>query len=125
MNILCLDPGLSHTGIAISTEGLLASPLSTIHQKDPQKMEAEIVSLIKKYQPTKIVIGIPESGEISLLAPKLQKTLQSYFPKTEFILYSEDLSSKMAESILSQHKAKKDDHQIAAAVILQQYLDSI
>ncbi|MBI1872238.1 Holliday junction resolvase RuvX, partial [Candidatus Collierbacteria bacterium] len=52
-----IDPGLSKIGVAISYEGKLAEPLSTI---EAHNLINQIKELIEKYQPDVIVIGQPD-----------------------------------------------------------------
>ncbi|KKT69283.1 MAG: hypothetical protein UW64_C0002G0047 [Microgenomates group bacterium GW2011_GWC1_44_37] len=54
--ILCLDPGTAHTGIAISEEGILATPVATVYEKDLDQLITKIMPYLIKYNPDKIVI---------------------------------------------------------------------
>ena len=125
---LCIDPGLSHTGIAISDPTHLVEPLTTIHAKDKHKILTQILSIIKEQSPDHIIIGQPPFGPIRSLSEEIFNTLQQQF-RGEIHLFSEDLSSKMAIKKLvqsggSKQSRKGKQHAAAAAVILQEFLDS-
>lgn len=123
-----IDPGLSHTGIAISHEGILSQPLTTINTKDPAKLLTQLLRLIDQYQPSTIIIGQPQSGPIHSLSATLAQDLSSKIT-TPVHLINEDLSTKDSQAAL--YHAKKSlasrqrlNHAAAAAFILQSYLEN-
>ncbi|MBU1071332.1 Holliday junction resolvase RuvX [Patescibacteria group bacterium] len=125
---LCVDPGLSHTGIAVSDSTHLVEPLTTIHTKNPDKILTKIFSIIKKQNPNQVIIGQPPFGPIRSLSQSIFDALKQQF-KGEIYLFSEDLSSKMAvkkmvESGGTKRSRRAKQHAAAAAVILQDFLDS-
>ncbi len=127
--ILCLDPGTAHTGIAISEEGILATPVATIYEKDLDQLVVKIKPYLLKHNPDYIIIGIPEYGPIVKLATDLSEKIYAVYPK-EIIFFREDLSSHTARNVMKTQgktlaKRKKEEHQTAAALILQDYLDSL
>ncbi len=129
MIILCLDPGTAHTGLAISEEGILATPLATIYEKDLGELVKKLTPYLTKYHPDKIVIGVPEYGPIVNFARDLSEKIYNVYPK-EILFYQEDLSSTSARKTMKEQgktlvKRKKEEHQTAAALILQDYLDSL
>ena len=125
---LCIDPGLSHTGFATADSNHLAQPLTTIHAKNPSQILTEVLSVIKEQKPDQIVIGQPDFGPIHSLAQDLYKAIRKTF-KGELHLFPEDLSSQVAIKKLVQSGGSKKNrrdkqHSAAAAVILQDFLDS-
>lgn len=127
--ILCLDLGIAHTGIAISHEGILAEPLTTIFEANKEKLIGKLIPVIAKNTPEKIVIGTPSHGPLVKEALDLKTKLEKIF-SGEIILFSEDLSTRSAKSLLKDTgktlvRRKKVEHQTAAAIILEDYLDSI
>jgi len=126
---LCLDLGTAHTGIAISHEGILAEPLATIYESKLNKLIEKLISFISENHPDTIVIGIPNHGPLVEYANNLKKEIQNNF-SGEVVLFSEDLSSRSARSLLKETgktlvRRKHDEHQTAAAIILEDYLDSL
>jgi len=127
--ILCLDLGTAHTGLAISYEGILSQPLATIFESKLDKLIGKLTPFIAKNHPDKIVIGVPSYGVLVEYSAKLKEELGKIFPG-EIILFSEDLSSRSAKTILKDTgktlaRRKKAEHQTAAALILEEYLDSL
>lgn len=128
MKYLCLDLGTAHTGIAISEEGELATPHSTIFEKDFDLLVGKIIPVLAKINPDILVIGAPDHGPLVKYSQDLSDKLEKVF-SGQIVFYNEDLSSKKAQSTLSNskksHSQKKQiEHQTAAAHILQDYLDN-
>lgn len=127
--ILCLDLGTAHTGIAISEEGILATPLATIFERDLDKLIGRLTPFIAQFDPEKIILGVPSHGILVEYSKQLSEKLKNIY-SGEVIFFSEDLSSSKARSKMKElHKTlvkkKKEEHQTAAAIILQEYLDSL
>lgn len=98
---LCLDVGSKKTGIAHNFEmNTIASPYKTI---ETQKVPEEITSL-EQYDFTHIIVGIPlaypESSSYRFIE-NLTYTLQSRFPKMNFIFWDETSTS---QTIREQYK---------------------
>ncbi len=133
--ILAIDHGTVRIGLAISDEmELVASPLMTLDAK--QEPEREIVRVVKDKHIGTIVIGMPfhmngQRGEaaqrVEKFATALGKVLQHEVP-IEFV--DERLSSVEAEASMSRAgitgKRERNEivDQLAAVVILQDYLNS-
>lgn len=129
MKYLCLDLGTAHTGIAVSEEGVLATPLATIFERDEDVLIGKIISIIAQNNPDFLIVGVPEHGPLVKYANHIGEKLKEYF-EGEIIYFEEDLSSKKAQKTLDRtsksHQQKKQiEHQTAAAHILQDYLDSL
>ena len=129
MNILCIDPGTAHTGIAITNDGVLAEPLDTIFERDIDKLVGKLTPFIARLNPKKIVIGQPDHGPLLVYAKELKEKISKIY-NGEIILFAEDLSSrtaqiKMKEAGKKYAERKQKEHQTAAALILQDYLEQI
>lgn len=121
MNYLGLDYGEAKIGIAIAT-GLLAEPLTTINTNNAIKI---LEQLIQKHQIDKIIIGLPDGPVKSQVEEFIQKLRTMNY---ELITIDETLSSHDArEGLLHTTPTKRRliEHQVAAALILQSYLDSM
>ncbi|MCI5969528.1 MAG: Holliday junction resolvase RuvX, partial [Oscillospiraceae bacterium] len=107
----------------------------TLPNKVFDKMLESLDEIYNEYKPEKIVLGFPKNmdgsvgfrGDITL---EFKKTLEEKYPKSEIILYDERLSTVMADRFLSATNTrgsgrKKVIDTVSAAVILQNYLDSI
>lgn len=133
---LGLDLGSKTLGISISTSGIIASNLETFRFTEDNYEEPIIYlkELIEKNKITHVVLGLPRHmnndlgirGEISL---KFKDRLQEV-TNVEVILWDERLSTKQALDTLikgsvRREKQKKLKDELAATIILQNYLNSI
>jgi putative holliday junction resolvase len=125
--IVALDLGDQWIGSAISDAlQLLAQPFKTVPVKD---LGSFLHSLMSE-QITTIVVGYPLTlkGTESLQTKKIVATKQELslaFPTLNFVLWDERLTSQQAQNL--KHARTKEEklksHSIAAAFILQSYLD--
>lgn len=136
MRILGIDYGDARVGIAVSDPLLFtAQGIKTLPNRVFEKMLESLDEIYNEYKPEKIVLGFPKNmdgsvgfrGDITL---DFKKTLEERYPKSEVILYDERLSTVMADRFLSETNTrgsgrKKVIDTVSAAVILQNYLDSI
>ena len=132
--ILAIDHGTVRIGLALCDElELVASPLNTL-QNSPRVMD-ELVRIIRDKRVAKIIIGAPilMSGHkgaamerVERFAELLGKALEHELP---IELVDERLSSVTAEKALKRegHEINPKEglvDQLAATVILQDYLNS-
>jgi len=129
-----LDVGDKRLGIALSDElGLTAQPHKTLERKNARQDFEQLRGIVKEYQVVAIVVGLPKNMNgtmgrqarlVSDFAGKIEKDLG-----VPVILWDERLSTVAAERVLldadvSRAKRKNRVDRIAAALILQGYLDS-
>lgn len=119
MNYLGIDYGKKHVGLAVAF-GPLAQPWG---ETTPNKLVAKVWEMKTRFEITELVLGIPEGKikkEVLDLADKLRA--EGFAVN----LADETLSSYDAKKAV-RHKSKKKragiEHQAAAAVILQSWLD--
>lgn len=130
--LLGLDIGGKRIGVAVSDElGMIASPVSTIDARGD--VAGELRTLISKYGVSRLIVGLPigmsgregpQSAEVRSVADKLGKVLE-----IEIVYSDERLSSAMASQALISQGTRRDKRKqhidaMAAAVILQGYLDN-
>ena len=140
MRSLGLDIGDKKTGVAISDpDGVLATPLTVIERRNQEDVIADIIKLVEQYKVECIVVGLPYSldGHLTQQAmkvkdftEKLQNVIASRSPKINIQMWDERLSSVAAERLMIEagtRKNKRKQHQdaLAAAIILQGFLDSL
>ena len=134
MRYLGLDLGSRTLGVAVSdATGFIASSYDTIrHNEDYDSLIEKIKILVEQLKIDAIVLGFPKKmnntvgpkGELSLLfKEKLEKVLD-----VPVYLQDERLSTKSATDVLihgnvSRKNRKKVVDSLAAAIILQSYLD--
>lgn len=134
--IACIDYGEARIGLALSdTTQFLASPLKTILTKKVLKETAqEILLAISEFEPIcKIVLGLPlhlngKDSPGSLKVRELAKLLEELSDKT-IVLWDERLTTiqverTLKETNMSRKKRSKYIDAMAAAAILQSYLDT-
>ncbi len=130
-----LDVGDKRIGVAMSdSEGLLASPLTTIARQSDSKAIDDICKLVDDYGVGCVVVGLPYSldGGIGTQAEKVYAFVQKLSQKLQVDIKMQDerLSTAAADRLLSEAGVKRErKHSIrdaaAAAFILQGYLDSL
>lgn len=133
--ILAIDYGGIRTGIAVTDPlQIIATGLTTIHS-------ADLIPFLKKYFTTEtvelIIIGMPVNWDESdthgtPLVKAAIKKLQKEFPAMPIKTVDERYTSKMAKDAMLQMGLKKKDRrdkklvdEIAATIMLQEYLQSI
>ena len=138
MRVLGLDYGSKTVGVAICDPlGWTAQPVETIERKEENKLRktlARIESLVKEYNVEKIVLGLPRNMDGSS-GERVEKTLEfktmlERRVKLPIILWDERLTTVAAEEILIESGIRREHRkayvdQIAAGLILQEYLDSM
>ena len=138
MRILGLDYGSVTVGVAVSDAlRVTAQPLETITRKDENKLRqtcARIEQLIAEYEVESIVLGYPKNmndsvGERAKKTEEFKAMLErrTGLPVT---LWDERLTTVAAERVLMESGVRRENRkavidQVAAALILQGYLDSV
>ena len=137
MRIIGLDYGTKTVGVAVSDALMItAQPLETIERKSANKLRqtlARIESIIEEYQAERIVLGYPKNmnntiGERAEATEQFKEDLERR-TGLEVILWDERLSTVEAERILMDTGVRRENRKqyvdkMAAAVFLQNYLDS-
>ena len=132
--LLGIDFGDSRTGFATSDpSGLIASTLETYKEKNMKKVAEHAAELAKTLGAEKIILGYPKNmngtvGDRGKKSKKLAAMLKE-FTDLPVILWDERLTTVSAHNLMNQTnirgKERKDSvDKIAAAFILQAYLDS-
>ena len=133
--ILALDYGAKRTGIAVTDPlKIIATGLTTINS-------ADLIPFLKNYFVAEmvelIIIGLPVNWDESdthgtALVKKAIVALNKAFPLTPIKEVDERYTSKMAKQAMIDMGLKKKDRrdkklvdEIAATIILQEYLQSI
>ena len=134
MRVMALDVGEKRIGVALSDPtGMLATPLTTISRQQQDADFGEVTRLAAEHEVDEIVVGMPISlsGRIGAQAGRVSRFADALTERSSLPVrsYDERYSSKEAERLIreagsspSRNKARIDA--VAAAVILQSYLDS-
>lgn len=131
--VLGLDIGERRIGVALSdASGTLASPLTTISAKSRERAIAEIARLVRAHEAVELVAGLPLTlrGEIGPQAELIRAFAQELEAALDMpvALFDERLSTVAAEQMLRDlgvkpEKRRQQIDQVAASIILQDYLD--
>ena len=129
--ILAIDPGERRIGVAGADLGLrVAIPLTTI-EGGPDAVEA-VARLVDEEDARALVVGLPLSlsGALGQQAERAQALAEALADRLSIpvLTWDERLSSTEARRRLSsgggRRRDKRDVDALAAAIILQAYLDS-
>ena len=137
MRIMGLDYGTKTVGVALSDElGITAQPIMTIERKSENKLRktlAKIEELIEEYEVSFVVLGYPKNmnNTVGARAAATEEFKEHIERRTglEVILQDERLSTVESERILMESGVRREHRKeyvdkMAAAVILQSYLDA-
>jgi putative Holliday junction resolvase len=136
---LAIDHGEAHIGIALSDPlGLFAQPLCTL--RNDGTAIVEIVKLLSEHSVGVLVVGVPleldgclgpQAKKVERFVKKLEVALQAdeTFAELKLVYWDERLTSVEAEEIIRGSKLKNRKRRalvdrVAAAVILESYLNS-
>lgn len=131
--IIALDYGKRRIGAAVTDAlGITAQPLPTLIVKNNKDAIKQIGQLISKYDPVRIVLGLPLSlsGDIGTVAKEVQEFGSLLYKRlnVQVEYYDERLTSKQAERVMrdlgekpSRNKKKVDS--LSAVFILQDFLE--
>ena len=137
MRIMGLDYGSKTVGVAISDElGVTAQPIMTIERKSENKLRktlAKIEELIEEYKVSFVVLGYPKNmnnteGDRVTATNEFKEHLERR-TGLEVFLQDERMTTIEATNILKESGVRREDRKdyvdkMAAAIILQTYLDS-
>ena len=132
MKIIAFDAGTKRIGVAVGDETMrIASPVGFIDNNPT--LVSSVQKLFEMYAPEMVVIGNPLNMDGSKnpktnFADDLAVIIKATAPEKEIIMWDERLSSAQAGELLIKHdvsrgKRRKTVDKIAAAIILQSYLD--
>lgn len=127
-----LDIGDRRIGIALSDpDGILASPLTIINRREERLDIEAITNIVNQHQVRQIIIGLPRSmdGSIGKQAEKVQAFTQRLCQHSQVPVEFRDerlstvSAKRLMQAVSKKTRKKARDDAIAAAIILQGYLD--
>ena len=113
-------------------DGILDSPFTIIHCSDETADIEAIVNIVRQNQVKQLIVGLPRSmnGSLGMQAEKVEAFTRKLCKHTEVPVEFRDerLSTVLAKRLMQATTSKKKrqkakDDAIAAAIILQGYLD--
>ena len=135
MRILSVDWGEARIGLALSDPtGTLASPLTTLHEKDKRAQIERVVEVAKTHEVERIIVGIPytldgqggsRAGWARKYAEKLERVggIEVVGVDERYTSVAADFALEAADGGRRRGRDKGDRDSAAAAILLQEYLD--
>jgi putative Holliday junction resolvase len=133
MRCLALDVGERRTGVAVGE--WIARPLTTLRRRSRAEDYARIANLVREHDADTLVVGLPlnmdgsrgrQARRVARYADRMMEALAERGLKVELVLWDERLSTEEASRVLRDSGRSDRDggiDAVAAAVILQSYLD--
>ena len=134
MRLMALDLGERRIGVALSDPGQsFARALQVIHRRARHQDMVRIAALVQEHSVEKIVVGHPLSldgraGEQALRIEAYAAEIQGAVD-IPVVLWDESYSTERARQVMIEAGRKRKERKerldaVAAAVILQDYMDS-
>ena len=135
MRILALDPGTKRIGVAISDElKLIAHPVEFIAAEPFAEFLKRLKALLQEKEVELILVGMPRNmdGSYGPAALKVEAFVAALGKAVTIPIktWDERLTSVQANRLLIQGNVRREKRkdkvdQMAAAILLQSYLDSL
>ena len=130
-----IDVGNRRIGLALADGSLtIATPLETLHRRDLQTDLRVMESKLAEHNVYKVIVGLPleSSGNVGRQAKKVQRftdALLDRHPNLDHVYWDERMSTRIAQGALLEANTRREKRkllvdQVAAAVILQGWLDA-
>jgi len=131
---MALDVGEATLGVAVSDPlGMTAQPVTTIRRVGMKADMRALSSLIEQYEVDSLVVGLPltlagERGHaaegVIAFAERLSRSTRIPVVTWDERLTTVQAERALLEADMSRRRRKEVINQVAAAIILQSYLDS-
>ncbi|MDA8124452.1 MAG: Holliday junction resolvase RuvX [Deltaproteobacteria bacterium] len=130
-----IDYGERRIGVALCDElGMTAQGVATLYRKNREADLAAIAALVERFAVERIVIGYPLrlDGSEGIQCEKINRFSRRLGARTQVpvLRWDETLSTKEAEEVLRRQGVRPEKQRevvdrVAAAIILQGYLDAL
>jgi putative Holliday junction resolvase len=134
MRVLAVDPGEKHIGLALSDpSGTVARPLITLEHESRARDAERILTLAAEHSAEVIVVGLALDADDRLgpQARRAARLVDALQARTSLRVVTHDESHTTAAAQQAMRatgktkRARRDDlHAVAAAALLQSYLDA-
>ena len=133
MNLLGLDIGERRIGVAVSRgSNIIASPLQTLVYDDQEEVLSRIADIVSDQRIETVVYGVPvdhqgqgaQEAKVLAFVEKLRQRCSAEFAGVDESFTTRLASKTMSEMRVKRAKRKELVDQLAAALILQNYIDS-
>ncbi|HSQ21894.1 MAG TPA: Holliday junction resolvase RuvX [Coriobacteriia bacterium] len=134
MRVLGLDIGGTRVGVAVSDPlGIIASPLAVLDARDLMRDPAPLARLAEDYEAECLVVGLPltlagdegpQAAETRTHAERLGAKLGLAVEYHDERLSTAEARKRMREAGLSDKDQRGSLDKVAAAIVLQRWLDA-
>lgn len=134
MRLLGLDIGEARVGVAVSDpSGAVATPVTVLDGRALAGDIRPLRTLVEDYEVERLVVGLPltlageegpQAAAVRERAEMLARTLRLPLAYHDERLTTEQARRSLAESGLDERKMRKVVDMVAAALILQAYIDA-
>ena len=127
MRVLAVDPGEIHIGLAISDPlSVVAKPLGVLEHVSREVDARELLRIASDQDAGLILIGVPygEDGEVGHQARKSLRLVEQLEALSSIEIRTWDESGSTQRAMEVSGGSDQDINAIAAAYILQDYLDA-
>ena len=130
--VLAFDFGLRHIGVASGQSiTATASPVTTLSAQDGAPTWAQVKALVREWRPTRLLVGLPlnmddTESDMSERARHFAAQLETMFA-LPVSLVDERLSTREAatQAAENKHNDSSSNHELAAVIIAQGYLEAL
>lgn len=132
--IMALDVGKARLGVALSDElKIIAQPYRTIRRSNLKQDMRTLAEVVAEHEVERIVVGLPlrmqgdmgPAAEMTLeFVERMRKTIRHPIVTWDERLTSVQAERALLESDMNRRRRREKIDQVAAAIILQSYLDS-
>ncbi len=133
MRILALDLGSKRVGVALSDPtGTIASPVEVIAVDSRRGVTARVAALVAAHEAVRVIVGLPkrldgtegaEARRARQFAVALQQEIGIPVELLDERLSTVEAERAMVEADASRARRRERRDAVAAALILQRYLD--
>ncbi len=134
MRILALDLGEVRIGVAISDDTeTLASALTTLRAVGPRRDAQAVAELVRQHGAGCVVVGVPyrldgstgpQAEKVLAFVERLRRSLHLPVATWDERLTSVEAAQRLAAAGVRPRERRARVDRVAAALILQEYLDS-
>lgn len=119
MTLLGIDYGVAKIGLALA-EGHVAAPLRVVRFDERSELRSMLQHVMVEYDVRRMVVGMPRMHR-----EPVEEFVEWLRREFTLAVYTEDeqLTTQFAKRLMRGWKGKAEDDAIAAALILQSYIE--
>lgn len=126
--ILGIDLGKKTTGLAISS-GTITQPYKTITHKNLNEVLDKVITICEEESVDTVVLGFVD-GEIKKYFEEFENRFKDKNPNVNIVRVDETMTTRQANETMinlemPKGRRKEKEHEVAAAIILQTYLNEL